>query len=104
MARSGGIDTRRSSDGADGTITNAVWDCGSMVLTVNVRIIAAGGGVSRSARSNNVRAVPGPKTSMVTPEVSLRTQPTRPCPVASRKTQGRSPTPWTVPVIAMRRP
>jgi hypothetical protein len=49
-----------------------------------------------------VERAAAPSTSMVTPAVPLRTEPLSPSPVASRCTWGRNPTPWTVPVTAIR--
>ena len=65
---------------------------------------AAGGRSSRSRRSSTSSAPYGPNASMVTPDASFRTRPAIPSSCASRKTNGRKPTPWTVPVTMMRRP
>src|SRR5205807_3084341 len=45
-----------------------------------------------------------PNASITTPDASLRTLPPIPASRATRQTQGRKPTPWTMPRILMCRP
>src|SRR5579862_2961626 len=65
---------------------------------VVIRSILASGGASRSSRTrNSLTAAGAPSTSTNTPSVSLPTCPPSPRPVASVYTNGRKPTPWTMP-------
>ena len=64
---------------------------------------ASGGGVvDEQAGAARRCCSASPSTSMSTPARSLRTKPARPSATAWRYTNGRNPTPWTVPVTRRR--
>ena len=65
---------------------------------------ARGGTSVWRASRNDSSSVWGPSTSMSTPAEVLRTQPFNSCRVASPYTNGRNPTPWTMPVMWIRTP
>ena len=79
VARSAGIDTRRSDEGDDATISKAAAARPSIGIIWSSAICAAGGGVSCRAATKASSAGTGPNASMVTPLASLRTQPPSPC-------------------------
>ena len=70
---------------------------GVMALVVTRSILASGGASRSSRRRNSLTAAAGPSTSTNTPSMSLPTSPARPSPVARVYTNGRKPTPWTIP-------
>src|ERR1035438_5188533 len=72
-------------------------DLGGMSVAP-IRSILASGGASRcNPRRNFLTSSAGPSTSTNTPSASLPTNPDRPSPVASVYTNGRKPTPCTIP-------
>ncbi len=78
------------------------WPAGSISLLSSVRIVASGGNSSESAFSKRPSASAPPSTSIVTPRESFQTRPESRSRAASRYTNGRKPTPWTVPVTTNR--
>ena len=63
---------------------------------------ASAGGRSRSAATNPDSAAGGPSASISTPVSSLPTNPASPNSAASACTNGRNPTPCTIPATRMR--
>ncbi len=95
---------RPPSPRALGAMTNPEVSSGGMAAHWIARITAAGGGDVRSLWTNESRAPSDPNASISTPATSFRTRPPTPSSRASLYTQGRNPTPCTVPWISMRRP
>ena len=87
----------RCPSGPLATIWNDAAPSGARPVVV-IRSIRASGGASVSKTRRNSRTAPGgPSTSANTPSTSLPTRPPSPRPVASEYTNGRKPTPWTIP-------
>ena len=104
VGRSGGIETRRPPISRLSTMTKSAAGSVGMGVQARSRIRAAGGAEPCSNPTKASSARGDPKASMVTPRESLETRPATPCCRARRYTQGRKPTPCTVPRTSMRRP
>src|SRR5262245_535816 len=106
VARSGGIETLGSGAAALATIEkSSAGSKGIRSSSIRTMTAAAGRAASCDRRSTNVSmASAGPNASIVTPAVSFRTRPVTAVARATRKTQGRKPTPCTMPRTRMRRP
>jgi len=78
-------------------MANEAAPVGGTALLVTRSILASGGASRCSTSRNSLTAASGPSTSMNTPSTSLPTNPLRPRPVAAVYTNGRKPTPWTIP-------
>src|SRR5512137_933873 len=96
--------TRRASAPALSSMTKASGDSGGRGSARKESTRAAGGAPPRRRASKASSAPAGPKASTVTPERSLRTRPRTPQSRAARQTNGRMPTPCTVPPMRNRRP
>ena len=84
VARSGGIDVRRSADTTLPAMMNLSSDSTGMGCDRHARMSAAGGGALIKSSQKLASLDSGPKASMVTPDASLRTRPVRPRSTAKR--------------------
>src|SRR5215471_4812669 len=93
-------DTRavRRAPGALGAIENPALPYGCICSETTWSTRASGGASRRTANRNSATAAREPSTSANTPSESLPTKPDRPSRAASAWTNGRNPTPCTVPV------
>ena len=80
----GGIEVRRSGDGALATISNPATTSAGIGATVSEATTAAAGRSARRRATKASRAAGEPKASMVTPAASLRTRPAIPISRATR--------------------
>ena len=97
VALSAVTEARRSPAASDATIRNPSPQSGATSVTSNASIVASGGVWDRSPARKSSSAEEPPSTSMRTPVASLPTKPVKPRSTASRCTNGRKPTPWTMP-------
>ncbi len=65
-------------------------------------ITASGGGLRSKDATKRATSSSSPSTSISTPALSLETVPNKLCAIARLKTNGRNPTPWTIPSTRIR--